>query len=298
MKTRLLPLLVFASASLFAREATPDALTVGICDFESKVEKGPGLGTQVAAMLIARLSAAHEFQRVEHAVFGEDMEGRPLEKPRDLTLDQVVAIGIVNGAKVLVTGRIFDVQDQTVIVAKITGVATGCVYGEIVKGAASTSLSDLSSQLADKISATITEEAKTFTFPANAADQHTPTAFGNYKGESLPIYDWGDILPQKFQKPGRTLDIEENRVPGKGVIAVVIDATGHLAGTAAVTTDKYSDPRFDVEAQTAVRNFFGVGLFQTVEKDGKPTSYILAIPVLGTGYGIFRGIRHDSDWPL
>jgi hypothetical protein len=67
----------------------------------------------------------------------------------------------LTGAKVLVTGRVFKADKELILVAKIIGTETSRVYGELVKGAATASITDLSGELAKKIAATVSEKGDT-----------------------------------------------------------------------------------------------------------------------------------------
>jgi hypothetical protein len=67
----------------------------------------------------------------------------------------------LTGAKVLVTGRIFRVDKELVMVAKIIGTETSRVYGEMVKGPDVNALTDVSAELAKKIAKTVTSKGDT-----------------------------------------------------------------------------------------------------------------------------------------
>ncbi|BCG62631.1 MAG: hypothetical protein methR_P0277 [Methyloprofundus sp.] len=61
----------------------------------------------------------------------------------------------MNIYKIIVTGTIFEIEDQLMIVAKIIGAETSRVFGASVKGKNSDSIIDLSEQLATKIADSI-----------------------------------------------------------------------------------------------------------------------------------------------
>jgi hypothetical protein len=78
-----------------------------------------------------------------------------------VTLDSAAKVGQLTGAKVLVTGRVFKADEQTIIVAKIIGTETSRVYGEAVTGKPGETISDLSAELAKKIAADVTQKGDT-----------------------------------------------------------------------------------------------------------------------------------------
>jgi len=211
MKRRISFILALAAIGSIARAVTPDALSIAVCDFESRVEKGPGLGTQVTAVLIARISADHKFQNVERIDLSKFLAAHPSESPDDLTPDRTALIGLLTGANVLVTGRIFTVQGQTVIMAKITSVMNGRVYGEMVQGTPATSLANLTASLAEKIEATVTEKRVSFATQANAGP--TQAAPEENRGDGLPSDGWGRFLSNVASIFGGNTDWSKEQLP-------------------------------------------------------------------------------------
>jgi len=79
------------------------------------------------------------------------------------TIEPVTAakVGQLTGAKVLVTGRLISDGDQLTAVAKIMGVETSRVYGEIARGTGAKPLEGLAEELADKIAKRLAASAHT-----------------------------------------------------------------------------------------------------------------------------------------
>lgn len=153
-------MLLFATAwTLHA--ATQDVLTVAIFDFESKDEAVRDLGPKISSLLNAQLSAEPRLVTVERAELEKILGEQELGLSGTVAPETTAKVGHLTGAKVLVTGRVFRVENETILVAKIIGTETSRVYGELVKGKAAGSITDLSGELARKISATITEKGDT-----------------------------------------------------------------------------------------------------------------------------------------
>ena len=134
-------------------EATAPApapvLTVAVFDFESKDEATKDLGPKVASLISAQLSANPNLITVER----EDLEKALGEQELGLsgTVDPSTAakVGHLTGAKVLVTGRVFNAGDETMIVAKVIGTETSRVYGEVVRAPVKRgSIADMSAEMA------------------------------------------------------------------------------------------------------------------------------------------------------
>jgi hypothetical protein len=160
LKFILTPTLILFIAIVIARAADPNVLTVAVFDFESQGEDTPDIGKQISALLSASLSAEPDIITVERAELEKALGEQELGLSGTVSPDSAAKVGSLTGAKVLVTGRVFDANDQRIIVAKVIGTETSRVYGEMVDGPAAGSIVDLSSALAKKIADSISEKSK------------------------------------------------------------------------------------------------------------------------------------------
>jgi Curli production assembly/transport component CsgG len=166
--------LVVALVSLLcatARAADTDVLTVAIFDFESKDEAVHDLGPKVATLVNANLSTEPQIITVERAELEKVLGEQELGLSGTVSSDTAAKVGHLTGAKVLVTGRVFKADKELIMVAKIIGTETSRVYGELVKGSASASISDLSADLAKKIGKTVTEKGATLVAKVESHDE-------------------------------------------------------------------------------------------------------------------------------
>src|ERR1700722_3496453 len=162
MKPQILSLLGLLLLANNAAPAAPgDPLTIAIFDFESKDEAEHDLGPKVATLLNATLSAEPQIITVERAELEKVLGEQELGLSGTISGDTAAKVGHLTGAKVLVTGRVFRADKELIIVAKIIGTETSRGYGEVVKGAASASLSDLTAELAGKIAKVVKEKGAT-----------------------------------------------------------------------------------------------------------------------------------------
>jgi len=166
MKTTclLLPILttILTSSLLPAAEApTPVPVSVAVLDFESKEESVRDFGPKVAALLNAYLSAESSLVLVERAEIEKALGEQELGLSGTVSSETVAKVGHLTGAKVLVTGKVFKADRDLMVVAKVIGTETSRVYGELVKGPAASSLDSLASQLAVKVSSSITSRVDT-----------------------------------------------------------------------------------------------------------------------------------------
>src|ERR1035438_8364231 len=162
MKKQFLPILTSALllTTGFAY-ASDNVLTVAIFDFESKDEAVRDLGPKVATLLNASLSAEPQIITVERTELAKALGEQELGLSGTVSPDTAAKVGHLTGAKVLVTGRVFKADKELILVAKIIGTETSRVYGELVKGTAASSITDLSAELAKKIASTVAEKGDT-----------------------------------------------------------------------------------------------------------------------------------------
>jgi hypothetical protein len=162
MKIKLtLTLAAVLFASGFIRLLGADVLTLAVFDFESNDEAVRNLGPKVATLVNANLSADPNLITVERAELEKALGEQELGLSGTVTADSAAKVGQLTGAKVLVTGRVFKMDTELFIVAKIIGTETSRVCGEMVKGGVNASISDLSETLAKKIAADVAQKGDT-----------------------------------------------------------------------------------------------------------------------------------------
>lgn len=162
MKTLLkFPLAILLALFALKAAAADQVLTVAVFDFDSRDEAVHTLGPKVASLINASLSAEPQLAVVERAELDKALGEQELGLSGTVSPDTAAKVGKLIGAQVLVTGRVFKADEETIIVAKIIGTETSRVYGELVKGGSQASLADLSAELAKKIAADVTQKADT-----------------------------------------------------------------------------------------------------------------------------------------
>src|SRR5437867_9237924 len=152
---------LFLAAATTVGFAAQDVLTVAVFDFESKDEAVRDLGPKVATLVNANLSAEPQIITVERAELEKVLGEQELGLSGTVSSETAAKVGQLTGAKVLVTGRVFRADKELVLVAKIIGAETSRVYGELAKGQAATPITDLASDLAKKVAATVSNKSDT-----------------------------------------------------------------------------------------------------------------------------------------
>ena len=182
-----LALLAFAGLTAIHAAESRNVLTVAVFDFESKDEAVRDLGPKVATLVNAALSAEPSLITVERAELEKVLGEQELGKSGTVSPDSAAKVGQLTGAKVLVTGRVFKVDKETMIVAKVIGTETSRVYGEMVKGGPNASIADLSADLAKKISATVAEKCATLVVKVETPEERLERIKKALKGDKRPV---------------------------------------------------------------------------------------------------------------
>jgi hypothetical protein len=188
MKIRI-PIILFLVllAGAVAKAAASDVLTVAVFDFDSKDEAVRDLGPKVATLVNANLSMAPQIITVERAELDKVLGEQGLGLSGTVSPDSAAKVGQLTGAKVLVTGRVFKVENQTVVVAKIIGTETSRVYGEMVQGPPTLTIVDLSSNLAARIAAVVSAKSETLVAKVPARDELIAKLKKSLDGKKLPV---------------------------------------------------------------------------------------------------------------
>lgn len=194
----LLALLSILTLNALAKEP----LTVAVFDFESKDEPVRDIGAKIATLLNATLSADANLITVERAELAKALGEQELGLSGTVSADTAAKVGHLTGAKVLVTGRVFNVENERVIVAKIISTETSRVYGELSKTSTGAPITEQAAALAKKIAATITDRSETLVAKVETREQLVERLKKQIKASRLPTISVR-IPEQHFGAPVR-----------------------------------------------------------------------------------------------
>jgi hypothetical protein len=176
-----------AAQDVPTNSSSPQVLTVAVFDFDSQDENVRNLGPKASALVNANLSAEPNLNIVERAELEKVLGEQEMSLSGTVTPDSAAKIGQLTGAKVLVTGRVFKTDTELFIVAKIIGTETSRVYGEMVKGGADASISDLSENLAKKISADVAQKGNTLVAKVETPEDRIAKIKKELGDKKLPV---------------------------------------------------------------------------------------------------------------
>jgi len=203
MKTiRRVSLLCLAALSALAVKSA-EPLTVAIFDFASPRAapsgEGSGLfggggdkpakgdeGRAAAILLNARLSSADGVVLVERAELAKVLGEQELGLSGTVQPETAAKVGRLTGARVLVTGRMFEAGGKHYVVAKIISTETGRVFAESADYAADDGFDAAVGDLAGKIEDVLKRKAGALVAPAEDRDAEMKRLAALVKGKSLP----------------------------------------------------------------------------------------------------------------
>ena len=185
---KLTALMLLITLSAFeAQSSAPDGFTVAVLPFDTNEGLDmDDLGRDFPLLLNAHMSAAGALAFVERGEIEKAVDELALGVSGTVDPATAAQIGYLTGAQVLVTGRIFAVQRDLYIVAKIVGVETGRVYGETTKLPLSGDLDLAAQELAGKVTATIESRGGTLVAQADAKEDVVTSLQKIIKGKKLP----------------------------------------------------------------------------------------------------------------
>lgn len=163
MKTAFILLLVFSSGSnaqekVVGHENTAkvDELplvehAIAILPFRERGKEVKEMGGQVTQLVFAKLVADPSLSLVDREDLETTLQEAELNLSGIVNPKQANAIGQLTGARLIVTGSVFQIDKTIYVVAKIIGTETSRVVGASVKGVVGDGLDGLANRLGDEI---------------------------------------------------------------------------------------------------------------------------------------------------
>ena len=143
--------------------------SVAVFPFRSTEELND-ISQEITVLVNTHLSQQKEIALVERSEIDKVLGEWELTSAEMVSSDTAVKLGKLIGAKVIVTGRVFAVQNQLMLVSKIIGVENGRVYGEQEEISLKVPYTPAAEQLGNKIYKTIIDKG-----PTLLAQEETPT---------------------------------------------------------------------------------------------------------------------------
>ena len=167
------------------RSAVP--LTVAVFDFDASLPGNPDLGKQVGDTLNALLSGTDDVTLVDRTQVSKTLSETELSLSGLVNPDQAVKVGKLVGARILITGKVFALDQSVYATAKLIGVETTRVEGVLVKVKAGTDTGDLVAQLGEKVRQRLAEGAAKLLPAETARPDPLETLKRQLAGKAKPV---------------------------------------------------------------------------------------------------------------
>ena len=230
------------------QENGQETYTVAVLSFEASGEQLKDLAPEVTLLVNTYLSAEEGLSLVERADLDKALGELSLGASGTVTADSAASIGQLTGAKILISGRVFAIQNELYLVAKIIGSETGQMSGEAVSASLQSSYAESSRVLAAQIAATIRSKG-----PSLVAEKKEPQ-------DSMA--DLRFMLEGKEQLPVISVNIDERHVGVRTLdpaaeteINFALSSLGfHLVDPATTTTAPDVEIKGEAFSEFAMRN--------------------------------------------
>ena len=132
IRTALLALaasILFPATSIAQEEVAASPLSVAVLNFGDGSNDLKGVGTSISALLQVQLTIHSDAILVERAELNEVLAEQELTLSDAVTPAQAAKVAQLTGAEVLISGRVFTVQNRVHLVAKVISSSTSRVFG-------------------------------------------------------------------------------------------------------------------------------------------------------------------------
>jgi hypothetical protein len=182
-KTILVLMLALAWAG---RLAAQEPLTAAVLDFQTSGEKLDKKGAQTAILLNAMLSAAPNLILVEREELAKIFGEQELGLSGTVNSETAAKVGALTGAKILITGRLFDVGEKYFLVAKIMSTETSRVYGETATFSDLSALDKAVAELAQKVQVVVEKHGPNLVAKVETPEERLARLKKFVEGKKLP----------------------------------------------------------------------------------------------------------------
>jgi hypothetical protein len=196
-----------------ATVAPKTGYSVAVLPFQISHKQFQGSGEDLQNLITAHLSGENQLMLVERAEIDKALSEVELGKSGTVDPVSAATVGYMTGAQILVTGRVFPVQKELVIVSKVIGVETSRVYGQTVSMPLRGSLVTASVDLSGKIAAAIQDRG------------HTLVAT---KGEDNDVVERLRTLVEGRELPSVSVSIPETSITENTLDPAAETEIGHL----------------------------------------------------------------------
>ena len=195
-----------------AQEAA-EPLTVAVLGFEAPGNADGQIGQMINDTVEVILSGEPNFRLVNRSELATTIAEQGMNLSGVVDTQQATRVGQVAGAKLLVTGKAFELGESRMITAKLIGTETTRLRAVMVKGELDAPLDALVFELAEKLAAEMREQGSELVASAPPTDP-IPQLTEKLKGRPLPVM--AVVIPEEHRQT-RALPAAAGAVPDPAV---------------------------------------------------------------------------------
>ena len=210
-------------------------LPMAVFDFQTADHALDKKGAEVAVLLSSYLSAQPNLFLVERQDIDKILGEQEAGLSGTISAETAAKVGSLIGAKVLVTGRVFESGGKVFIVAKIMSTETGRVYGELATAKDLTSLDRAVENLSEKIALLTKKQAATFVAKTETQAERVDRLKKLVSGKTLPPV-YVSVVEQHLSRPVIDPAVQTEMMIILKEVGFPVLATEELAGRNDVVT--------------------------------------------------------------
>ena len=213
-----------------AADTAASPLTVAVLGFEAVGSEPPvagaGLSDLINDLLEAMLSGEHGLTLVDRAELNRTLTEQAVTLTGVTDTDHAIEIGRVVGAKLLVTGKAFELGESRIVTAKVIGSETTLTRSIMVRAGLDAPLDAMVFEAAEKMVAVLNDHAHELVAGATPHDPLPELVEELRKHKDLPVM--AVVIPEEHVRTPVRLSIGVVEVPDPAVETelktVLIDA--------------------------------------------------------------------------
>lgn len=198
-----LALLMPQAALAEPAEPTPPSITVAVLGVETPSGEGDQIGRLIAEMVEVILSGEDRFELVNRSDLAATLEEQGINLAGVTDTTQATQIGRVVGAKLLVTGKAFELGESRVVTAKVIGSETTRIKAVMARGKLDDPLDALVFEVAQKLGDAIREHGSGLVASEEVHDP-IPALIEQLKGKPLPVF--AIVIPEEHRRRLQPID--------------------------------------------------------------------------------------------
>ncbi len=176
--------------------AAPTDIPVAVLGFDAPGNEAGQIGEMVNDTIEVMLSGTGHFRIVDRSSLMHTLSEQGINLSGVTDTQNALKVGRVVGAKLLVTGKVFELGESRMLTAKVIGTETTLVEGVLVKGELDAPLDAMVFELVEKLTEKIIAKGPALIASPDPVDP-IPALIEQLKGRELPVF--AVVIPEEHR---------------------------------------------------------------------------------------------------